>query len=145
MTDPYDLQRFVSAQTESYADALAEIRSGAKHGHWMWYIFPQIVGLGRSPFAQRYALRSLDEARAYLAHPMLGERLRTCVDALLYLDNINARDVFGEIDAMKLHSSLTLFAKADGVGRFTSALDRWFDGAPDQATLAILAAAPSAD
>ena len=139
MTDPFDLDRFVSAQADSYDVALSEIRHGAKRSHWMWYIFPQIVGLGRSPMARHYAIRSCDEARAYLAHPTLGPRLRACVEALQERSEPTADVIFGPVDAMKLRSSLTLFRQADGGHLFSGALDRWFGGVPDQATLDILA------
>ena len=138
MTDPFDLDRFVTAQAGSYETALAEIRRGAKRSHWMWYIFPQIAGLGRSDMARRYAIRSLDEARAYLAHPILGARLRECVAALQDLIGLTADGVFGDIDAVKLRSSLTLFIEAGARPLFTAALDRWFDGAKDEATLSLL-------
>lgn len=135
MTDPYDLDRFVAAQAGSYQTALGEIRRGAKRSHWMWYIFPQIAGLGRSDMARRYAIRSLDEAEAYLAHPVLGARLRACVGALQDLTGGSANAIFGAIDATKLRSSLTLFNEAGGGALFAAALERWFGGEPDQATL----------
>lgn len=141
MTDPYDLERFVAAQSGSYDAALGEIRRGAKRSHWMWYIFPQIAGLGRSDMAKRFAIRSLDEARAYLANPVLGARLRECVAALQDLTGVTAEAVFGDIDATKLRSSLTLFDEAGGGALFAAALERWFGGARDQATLEILQAA----
>ncbi len=134
--DPFDLARFVAAQAGSYDAALGEIRRGRKTGHWMWYVFPQIAGLGRSAVAQAYAIRSLDEARAYLAHPLLGARLRACVAGLEALTP-DAEHVFGGIDAMKLRSSLTLFAEAGGGPAFGDALARWF-GAPDPATIRLL-------
>ncbi|MGJ0237490.1 DUF1810 domain-containing protein [Novosphingobium fluoreni] len=133
MTD--DLHRFVAAQAQTYADALAEIRAGAKRSHWMWFIFPQIAGLGHSAMAQRYAIASLDEARAYLAHPLLGTRLRECVSALNSLETTTAERVFGTIDAMKLRSSLTLFEAAGA--DFGGTIDRWF-GDRDSQTLALL-------
>lgn len=135
MTASFDLERFVNAQASVYEMALAEIRRGAKRGHWMWFIFPQIRGLGRSEMAQRFAIASLDEARAYLDHPLLGARLRDCVGALQDLTSTSAQAVFGSVDAMKLRSSLTLFAQAGGGGLFTAALERWFDGEADAATL----------
>ena len=138
LTDPYDLDRFVAAQAGTYDAALGEIRRGRKRSHWMWFVFPQIAGLGRSPMAQRYAIRSLAEARAYLAHPHLGPRLRSCVQALQDLDDTSAEDVFGTVDAVKLRSSLTLFAEAGGERIFTAALERWFGGKPDEATLELL-------
>lgn len=140
--DPYELSRFVDAQESNYETALAEIRRGAKRSHWMWFIFPQIAGLGVSAMAQRYAIKSLDEARAYLAHPALGSRLIACVGALQDLCDTTAEEVFGEIDAVKLRSSLTLFDKAGGGPLFDAALERWCPGA-DPATLNILAAQAS--
>ena len=137
MTDRHDLDRYLSAQARDYATALAEIRRGAKRSHWMWYIFPQLVGLGRSAIATRYAIRSLDEARAYLAHPVLGARLRECVAALQDLTGTTAEVVFGTVDAMKLRSSLTLFTEAGDDPLFHAALDRWFGGA-DARTLDLL-------
>ena len=139
MTDPFDFDRYVAAQAESYETALGEIRRGAKRSHWMWYIFPQVAGLGRSDMARRYAIRSLDEARAYLAHPILGARLRECVASLQDLIGVTAAAVFGDIDAVKLRSSLTLFAEAGAGPLFTAALDRWFGGKKDEATLDQLA------
>src|SRR3954465_54383 len=112
--DPHDLQRFVEAHDEggTYERALAELRAGRKTSHWMWFVFPQIAGLGRSPMAQRYAIASLDEARAYLEHPVRGARLRECARALSALQGRSAREVLGDIDAIKLRSSMTLFARA---------------------------------
>ncbi len=135
VTDPFKLERFLTAQTESYEAALSEIRSGAKRSHWMWFIFPQIAGLGRSEMARHYAIGSLDEARAYLDHAVLGARLRECVGALQDLIGKEAIDVFGAIDAVKLRSSLTLFCQAGGGALFVAALDRWFGGQGDPATL----------
>jgi uncharacterized protein (DUF1810 family) len=138
MTDAFDLERFVEAQAGSYQSALAEIAHGAKRSHWMWFIFPQIAGLGSSAMAHRYAIRSLEEARAYLAHPVLGARLIECVTALQDLPDTTAEAVFGPVDAIKLRSSLTLFIEADGGPRFSAAIDRWFEGRKDQATLRLL-------
>ncbi|MBO9380504.1 DUF1810 family protein [Sphingomonas histidinilytica] len=139
MEQRFDLDRFVSAQEASYEAALAEIRRGRKRSHWMWFIFPQLAGLGRSTTAQHYAIASLDEARAYLAHPLLGARLRSCVEALQDLDHgSSAEAVFGDIDAMKLRSSLTLFEQASGERLFAAAIERWFDGRRDEATLRLL-------
>ena len=137
MPDPFNLERFVRAQQTTYVGALAEISRGAKQGHWMWYVFPQIAGLGHSDMARLYAIGSLDEARAYLAHPVLGARLRQCVAALDELAATSAEQVFGGIDALKLRSSLTLFAEAGGGSLFEAALERWF-GAPDTQTLGLL-------
>lgn len=139
MDDHHDLERFVAAQAGSYATAVAEIKRGTKRSHWMWYIFPQIAGLGRSPTAQFYAIRSIGEARAYLDHPVLGLRLRACVEALQDLTGTTAEAVFGNIDAMKLRSSLTLFVAAGGDPIFSAALQRWFCGRADEATLQYLA------
>jgi uncharacterized protein (DUF1810 family) len=138
MIDPYNLERFVVAQGDSYETAIGEIRQAAKRSHWMWYIFPQIAGLGRSDTAQQFAIRSLDEARAYLEHPVLGGRLRESVEALPDLTDATAKAVFGDIDATKLRSSLTLFIEAGAGPVFQAALDRWFEGEPDQATLRLL-------
>jgi uncharacterized protein (DUF1810 family) len=138
MTATFDLDRFVTAQATTYDGALAEIRRGAKRSHWMWFVFPQIAGLGSSDMARRYAIASLDEARAYLAHPVLGGRLRESVGALQDLTGTTADAVFGAVDAMKLRSSLTLFAEADGGALFVAALQRWFGGEPDPATVAKL-------
>ena len=139
--DPYNLHRFVEAQDAYYARALGEIRGGAKRSHWMWFIFPQIAGLGRSEMAQRYAIRSVCEAEAYLAHPDLGPRLRACVEALQDLTDTTAAEVFGEVDAAKLRSSLTLFSQAGGGATFEAPLLRWF-GSPDARTLNLISARP---
>jgi uncharacterized protein (DUF1810 family) len=132
------LERFVQAQDEggTYARALAELQAGRKTSHWMWFVFPQVAGLGRSETAQRYALGGLDEARAYLADPVLGSRLRACVDALLGQDEDDPVAVLGDVDALKLRSSMTLFAHAAPDGEpFRTVLDRFFAGAEDEATL----------
>lgn len=126
--DPFDLARFVQAQAAVYDTALAEIRHGNKQSHWMWFIFPQIAGLGSSPMAQRYAIESLDEVRAYLAHPLLGARYLACVSTLQDLPIRDAEAVFGPVDAMKLRSSLTLFARASEKRFFEAALHEWFGG-----------------
>lgn len=135
--DPYDLGRFVEAQDRgaSYRTALAEIGRGQKSSHWMWYVFPQIAGLGQSPVSRSFAISSLDEARAYLAHPVLGPRLCECARALLGLEGRSALDVFGITDSMKLRSSMTLFMRADPDQRlFAEVLERYFAGLPDPAT-----------
>jgi uncharacterized protein (DUF1810 family) len=136
-SDPFDLNRFVDAQQGCYAQALSEIRAGAKRSHWMWFVFPQIAGLGSSMMAQRYAIGSLAEAEAYLRHPTLGPRYEECVAALQTLKDTNAEQVFGGIDAMKLRSSLTLFSHAGDKPIFEAALRRWFGG-PDERTAEIL-------
>lgn len=135
--NPFDLARFVEAQEGVYPSALAEIRRGAKRGHWMWFMFPQMKGLGRSAMADRFGIASIDEARAYLEHPVLGQRLRECVEALQDLTGVTATDVFGDVEAMKLRSSLTLFALAGGGPIFEAALTRWF-GAMDERTRSML-------
>lgn len=135
MATIFDLERFVTAQVDTYEAALGEIRRGAKRSHWMWFIFPQIAGLGHSDMAQRFAIASLAEADAYLAHPLLGLRLRECVGALQDLTGTTAEAVFGPVDTMKLRSSLTLFAEAGGGVLFTAALDRWFGGEVDSQTI----------
>lgn len=137
MSDPFDLQRFVSAQDEhgTYRQALAELRAGRKTSHWMWLVLPQIAGLGHSPTARHYAIRSLDEARAYLAHPVLGPRLIETTEAVRDAPATDAVALMGSIDAQKLHSSMTLFARAaPEEPRFPAVLERWFDGAADPAT-----------
>lgn len=141
--DPFDLQRFIDAQARNYADALAELRAGRKTTHWSWYVIPQLVGLGTSPMAKRYAIRSLDEARAYLAHPLLGARLRECVEAMNALDaGTTAEQVLGGIDARKFQSCLTLFERAaDGAEPlFRAALDRFYAGQRDLTTVLLLTA-----
>lgn len=138
MIDAFDLDRFIKAQAGSYEKALAEIQQCRKHGHWMWFIFPQLRGLGRSETAHFYGIASLKEAEAYLAYPSLGDRLRTCISALQDLSTSDAEEVFGSIDAMKLRSCLTLFIQAGGGSLFQAALARWFGGEEDTATLLLL-------
>lgn len=142
MPDETSLDRFVEAQALAYPTALAEIRRGAKRSHWMWFIFPQIAGLGQSPTARHFAIRSLDKARAYLDNPVLGIRYVECVEALQDLTVSDPIAVFGEIDAMKLRSSLTLFEQARLLALFAAALDRWFARKRDDATLSLLEEAP---
>ena len=138
-----DLERFVEAQDGggTYAAALSELRAGRKTSHWMWFVFPQVAGLGRSATAQRYALSGLDEARAYLDHPVLGPRLLACCEALLALPSgATATGVLGSIDAVKLRSSMTLFARADpDQPVFQQVLERYHDGQADDATDGLLA------
>lgn len=135
----FDLERFVRAQAPVYDAVLDELRAGRKRSHWMWFIFPQIAGLGLSEMAQRYALASLDEAAAYLAHPVLGERLRECAALVLAGPGGSADEIFGHPDNMKFHSSMTLFAAVPGTDPlFGQNLDKYFRGAPDSLTLARL-------
>jgi uncharacterized protein (DUF1810 family) len=140
-SDPYHLERFVTAQDAggTYQRALAELRAGRKASHWMWFIFPQVAGLGLSSMAQRYAISGLPEARAYLGHPVLGPRLRECAGAVAAVGDSTADRILGPVDAMKLRSCMTLFAAAaPEEPSFGEVLTRYFDGQPDQATLARL-------
>jgi len=140
MTPEFDLDRFVDAQRGVYDSALAELRAGHKRSHWMWFVFPQVAGLGHSAMAQQYAIASSDEAAAYLAHPLLGARLRECAQAVLGHGDRDIGDIFPYPDDLKFHSSMTLFADvAPDEAVFQACLDRYFDGAPDPATLARLA------
>jgi uncharacterized protein (DUF1810 family) len=140
--DPHDLGRFVDAQAGDYEQALAEIRSGRKRSHWMWYVFPQIDGLGFSSMSRRYSIKSLDEARAYLDHPVLGPRLVECAEAALGVEGRSAYEIFGSPDDMKLRSSATLFASVTpAYSVFARLLDKYFDGKRDGKTLGLLEAA----
>ena len=137
--DRHDLDRFLGAQKSEYEQALAEIRSGRKRTHWMWYIFPQYAGLGSSAMAQRFAIKSRAEAKAYIQHPVLRDRLVECVEAVLGIENRTAIEVFGSPDDMKLCSSATLFAAVSPVGSvFERLLDKYFEGQRDQRTLQLL-------
>ena len=141
MSDSFQLDRFRIAQdtNETYERALSELRAERKATHWMWFVFPQLEGLGRSATSQRYAIRSLAEARCYLRDPVLGKRLVDCAAILAALAGRSAEEIFGAIDAMKLRSSMTLFARAAPHDRlFTKVLDDYFDGVPDAATEALL-------
>ncbi|WP_461186877.1 DUF1810 domain-containing protein [Arthrobacter sp. Z4-13] len=142
MNEPYDLERFVAAQDNggTYEQALAELQMGSKSGHWMWFVFPQIAGLGQSPTSRRYAISSLEEAREYLAHQILGPRLLECALALTNHSGRPAEEILGSIDARKLHSSMTLFLRADPEETvFKTVLAQFFDGEPDPATDELLA------
>jgi uncharacterized protein (DUF1810 family) len=140
--DPYNLNRFVEAQSANYSEALAELRTGRKQTHWSWYVFPQIRGLGSSPMSVRYAISSVAEARAYVEHEVLGPRLRECVKAMNAHRGLSADQILGDIDAQKFRSCLTLFAQAVPAELiFSDALKIHFGGKPDAATLAILAKA----
>lgn len=138
--DHYDLNRFLAAQEGLYDEALAEIRAGRKRSHWMWFIFPQFKGLGFSATSQHFAIRSAAEARAYLAHPVLGPRVIECAEAALAIEGRTAREIFGSPDDLKLRSSATLFASVSPDGSvFHRLLDKYFDGQPDRRTLELLA------
>ena len=138
---PYDLERFVTAQDGggTYAQAVAELRRGRKTSHWMWFVFPQIAGLGQSAISRRYAISSLAEAQAYLAHPVLGPRLRQAAGILAGLSGVTAEQVLGGIDALKLRSSMTLFLRAaPGEQVFGQVLAQYFGGSEDSATVQLL-------
>ncbi|MBZ9676508.1 DUF1810 domain-containing protein [Mesorhizobium sp. ES1-1] len=138
--DPFDLQRFVHAQADTFENAIGELRDGRKRTHWMWFIFPQLRGLGRSSTAQFYGIASLDEAVAYLAHPVLGPRLDLATRTVLATNGLSLREIFGSPDDLKFHSSMSLFAMACQVADnpFRAALDRWFAGKMDEASRDIL-------
>jgi uncharacterized protein (DUF1810 family) len=140
VNDPFDLDRFVAAQRDVYPQALAELRAGRKRSHWMWFVFPQVEGLGASPVSRRYAIRDLDEARAYFNHPELGPRLVECARTLLERDGLAASEIFPYPDDLKLKSSMTLFeCAAPAPSVFTGVLERYFDGERDGRTLQRLA------
>ena len=139
MSDPFNLQRFVDAQQPVFDTVCAELRAGRKRSHWMWFIFPQIAGLGHSATAHRFAISSLDEARAYLAHPVLGTRLRECSALVAAVDGRSADEIFGHPDNLKFRSSLTLFAQATADNAvFVECLRKYFGGQPDPVTLDLL-------
>ena len=143
--DPHDLNRFVLAQADDYEQAIAEIRAGRKRSHWMWYIFPQYEGLGFSATSRRYSIKSVAEAQAYLAHPVLGPRLTECADAAFRVEGRSALEVFGSPDDMKLRSCATLFAHVSPPGSvFERLLEKYFDGERDDRTLRLTGAAPKA-
>ena len=136
--DPYNLARFVQAQAPDYDRALRELRAGRKESHWMWYIFPQLEGLGHSSMSRHYSIKSTDEARAYLGHPVLGPRLLECANAMLAIDGHSAREILGSPDDMKLHSSATLFAHVSDDAVFPRLIEKYFDNKPDDQTLRLL-------
>ncbi len=143
--DPHNLSRFVWAQDkhDSYATALAELRAGRKRTHWMWFVFPQLAGLGKTGNAKTFAITSQTEARAYLRHPVLGPRLAECADALLRLEGKSANSILGRPDDMKLRSCATLFSLVSEPGSvFHQVLDKYYDGQPDDVTLQLLGRAP---
>ena len=137
--DRYGLERFVRAQESAYEQACAELRSGRKRSHWMWFVFPQIQGLGSSEMAVRYAISSIEEAKAYLEHPVLGQRLRECAEIVVGVEGKTAEEIFGYPDNLKFHSSMTLFAQAAEISEedlvFSRALDKYFDGREDAGTM----------
>jgi uncharacterized protein (DUF1810 family) len=139
MRDQYGLERFVRAQDGVYEQVCAELRSGRKRTHWMWFIFPQIKGLGSSEMAVRFAISSIEEAKAYLEHPVLGDRLRECARIVVGLEGRTAEEIFGYPDELKFHSSMTLFAKAAEISEedlvFSQALDKYFEGREDAGTV----------
>ena len=141
---PFDLERFVAAQQGVYEGALRELRLGRKTGHWIWFIFPQLIGLGRSQMSRFYGIESIDEARAYLDHSVLGPRLRECVSAILATSGMTADQIFGFLDAMKVRSSMTLFHRAaPDDPLFVEVLERFYGGVADAATEAMLGSALS--
>jgi uncharacterized protein (DUF1810 family) len=136
--DPFNLDRFVEAQEHTYGDALSELRAGRKRSHWMWFVFPQVAGLGASEMSRRFAIRTLDEARAYLAHPMLGSRLIECCEAVCAHEGLSAHEIFGSPDDLKLRSSATLFDAVRPHAAFERLLGRYFNGERDPATIQFL-------
>lgn len=143
--DPFELRRFVDVQRGTYESALLELRRGAKEGHWIWFVFPQVASLGTSTMAVRYAIRSRQEAAAFLAHPILGRRLAECAEALLTLEGKGAEEIMGEPDHLKLRSSMTLFAALSAPGSvFQTILDRYYNGEPDVQTIDYLRRAANA-
>ena len=136
--DPFDLERFVQAQAADYDRALSELRDGEKRSHWMWYIFPQIEGLGNSPMSRRYSIKSAAEARAYLDHPILGPRLRECAAVVNGIVGRSAHEILGSPDDLKLRSCATLFASASKDGVFEQLLRKYFNGEHDSETLCLL-------
>ena len=139
MTDPYDLRRFVDAQASVIEDVYGELRAGRKRSHWIWFIFPQVAGLGDSQMSKRFAIVSLPEARAYLEHPILGPRLRKCTQLILDIESRSIEMILGHPDYLKFRSSMTLFSSAAADrGLFEAALRKYFDGKPDPLTLAKL-------
>ena len=138
MTDPFDLERFVDAQSPVYPRVLAELRRGRKQSHWMWFIFPQLAGLGHSAMAQRFAIDSTEEARAYLAHGLLGPRLRECTALVNGVEGRTISEILGSPDDLKFCSSMTLFAAVSGETEFSSAIAKYYGGTRDRRTLDLL-------
>lgn len=139
MNDPFNLDRFLTAQESTYPTALNELRAGKKRTHWMWFIFPQMIGLGYSAMAQHYAIRSRAEATAYLSHEVLGNRLRECAEVVMQLNGLSVSEIFGHPDDLKFHSSITLFAEVGEEGSlFSRLLLKYFSGKMDERTITIL-------
>ena len=138
MSDSHNLERFVTAQENVYAAVVEELGVGRKRSHWMWFIFPQAAGLGMSATSRKFAIQSLDEARAYLAHPLLGARLRQCTQLVMNVEGRTAEEIFGSIDSVKLRSCLTLFDAASDEQLFRDAIEKYYCGETDQRTLQIL-------
>ena len=138
MTDPFDLERFVEAQAPVYPRVLSELRHGRKQSHWMWFIFPQLAGLGHSPMAQRFALGSRDEASAYLGHGVLGARLSECTALVNAVEGRTIREILGSPDDLKFRSSMTLFAAVSSNPEFAAAIAKFYGGTPDRKTLDLL-------
>jgi uncharacterized protein (DUF1810 family) len=138
MTDPFDLQRFLDAQAPVYPRVLAELRRGRKQSHWMWFIFPQLAGLGHSAMAQRFAIASREEAVAYLGHGILRSRLRECTALVSGIEDRTVREILGSPDDLKFHSSMTLFGAVSSDPEFSAALAKFYRGKPDQRTLELL-------
>jgi uncharacterized protein (DUF1810 family) len=141
--DPYDLDRFVQAQAKDYQKALSELRAGEKRSHWMWYVFPQIQGLGHSAMSRRYSIKSAAEAKAYLDHPVLGARLRECFAAVCNITGRSAHEIFGSPDDIKLRSCATLFAAVSDDNVFVQVLEKYFQGHRDDETLRLLCDRPN--
>ena len=138
MTDPFDLQRFLDAQAPIYARVVAELRRGQKQTHWMWFVFPQLAGLGHSAMAQRFAIGSREEAVAYLGHGVLGPRLRECTALVTAVEGRTAREILGSPDDLKFQSSMTLFGAVSSDPEFSAAIAKFYGGKPDQRTLDLL-------
>jgi uncharacterized protein (DUF1810 family) len=146
MENTFNLQRFVEAQHGQFEQAVRELRNGRKRSHWIWYVFPQVHGLGRSPISRTFAIASLAEARAYLDHPLLGPRLRECTELMLAIENRTANEILGSPDDVKFRSSMTLFDRAAGGDNiFRQALHKYFTGIPDSLTISLLAEPPGPD
>ena len=136
MIDPYHLERFVEAQNPVFEQVCSELRNGGKEGHWMWFMFPQMKGLGYSPTSMKFAISSREEAEAYLKHPILGPRLRECTHLVLLIEGLSIRDIFGYPDYLKFHSCMTLFSQVTSENQvFKDALQKYFGGEPDRPTL----------